>query len=201
MSRKRNMRTRARGGTQRAPSRAMAVARPTMRFDSKELVGPVDPPKTSNDILVDKVVRITANVPQTGRLNITSVLIRDSLNVPAQGVHLRFSKISVWSQNYESNSVSGSDAETLTVIIPGSETAGAITGGDGGTFTDNGSFGSQRPGVHVRLPDLMASRWVVPGGSGEPDLLAQVEIDADEASGTTVIVHVSCQVRLTARKF
>jgi hypothetical protein len=97
--------------------------------------------------------------------------------------------------------VSGSDTETLTVVIPGPGVAGAIPGGDGGSFSDNGTFGARRPGVHVALPTLMAQRWVIPGGTGEPDLIAQIQIDADEASGTSIVMHVTCEVRLVARLF
>jgi len=174
---------------------------PRLRLDSKEIQGAFDPPKTSNDILCSKVVRITSNVPQSGRLSVTAAMVANSLNIPSQGVFMRFSKISVWSQQYESNSASGSDSETITVVIPGPGTAGAIPGGDGGTFSDNGTFGSRRPCVHVALPTLMAQLWVIPGAVGQPDLIAQVQADADEASGTSIVMHVTCEVRLVARLF
>lgn len=169
------------------------------RFESKGINGPVDPPKTSNDILLKKIVRITANVPQTGSLNITPALVLASLNLSTGGLHMRFLKVSVWSQQFSTNSVVGSDSEPLTVLIPGSGTAGSFPGGDGATFTDNGTFGARRPGVHVALPSLMASQWVIPSGAGEPDLIAQISITGDEASGTAVVVHVSCEIRNTAR--
>jgi len=172
-----------------------------IHFDSKRLKGPFNPPNTSNDIVVDKVVRLTSNVPQSGRLSVTFPMLVAALNVPTGGNFIRVSKISVWSQQFSTSSVIGSDTETLTVIIPGDGIAGAVPGGDGASFSDNGTFGARRPCVHVSLPSLMAQRWVIPSGAGEPDLFAQVQIDADEASGTAVVIHVTCQIRLVARQF
>jgi len=94
--------------------------------------------------------------------------------------------------------VIGSDAETLVVTIPGVGTAGAVPGGDQASFADNGSFGLRRPQVNVTPPTLVQQRWIRVGAVGEPDLLAQVKVENGESSGTALIVHVHCELRMPA---
>jgi len=99
---------------------------------------------------------------------------------------------------YETNSVAGSDAETLTLRIPASGTAGAIPFGDDALFSDNGTFGKRRPQLHVSPPTLVQQQWIGFGQVGQPDLLCQIGMEADESSGTTVILHVTLEIRYPA---
>lgn len=165
-------------------------------MDTRRANGAVDPPYTSNDIVVSKVVRLTTNVPASGPRNVTIAQVLAALNVPTTGVQFRFVKMSVWSQQFESNSVEGSDSETLSVTIPAFGIAGAIPGGDGATIADNGTFGKRRPQVHIEPPTLVQQAWITPGAVGQPDLLASINITGDPTAGTAVIVHVSCEIRM-----
>jgi len=163
---------------------------------SRATTGPVDPPFTSNDIIVTKVVRLTSNIPQSAPRNITISQVLNQLKVPNEGVMFRFMKISVWSQSYANTGVVGSDSETLSVTIPDISVGGAIPGGDGASFSDNGTFGKRRPQVHVTPPSLVQQQWILAGAQGQPDLIARLDMASDESTGTAVIVHVTCQIRL-----
>jgi len=168
-------------------------------MNSRKVHGSFDPTPTSNDIVITKCIRLTTNVPQTGQRNITSAMVLNQLGVlpkaSGNGLHFRFIKASVWSQQYSQTSVAGSDNETLTLTIPASGVAGAIPFGDGAAFSDNGTFGKRRPQLHVSPPTLVQQQWIGFGQVGQPDLLFQLQIAGDETSGTAVVLHVTLELR------
>jgi len=167
-------------------------------MDSRQTRSSYDPPHTSNDILVSKVIRITTNAPASGNASISTTQVLGQLGSATAFSHFRFKKIEVWSMQSSQTAVIGSDAETLVVTIPGVGTAGHIPGGDQASFADNGSFGLRRPQVNVTPPTLVQQRWIRVGAVGEPDLLAQVKVENGESSGTALIVHVHCELRMPA---
>lgn len=171
----------------------------SFRMDSQQSKVSYDPPSTSNDIVVSKVIRFTTNAPDSGARNITVGQVVQSLGSATAFTMFRFKKIEVWSMNHGGqSSVVGSDAETLRVQIPGPGVAGAFPGGDSAIFADNGTYGSRRPQVNVTPPTLVQQQWVLVGGAGQPDLLAIVDVVNGESSGTALVVHVHCELRMPA---
>lgn len=172
----------------------------TINSGSTRVTGPSDPPQTTNDVRVSKVIRITANAPtgSTSPYNLTRAQILSKLSGGSSTwTALRVFKISVWAQNSSSTEVIGSDSTTLIVKIPGQVPAGAFQFGDNASYADNGSFGNKRPQVHVQLPMLMASQWMV-GDSAIPtfaDLYAQIWNLNGESSGLAIVIHVHCELR------
>jgi len=166
-------------------------------MNSKVVGGHADPPMTSNDIVVSKLVRFTSNVSASSPLSVTTAAVLSKLaGGSAVWSELRFKKIEVWATQSSQSSVIGSDSETLIVTIPRFPgIAGAVPGGDGASFADNGTYGKRRPHVAVLPPMLVQQRWIEVGVLGEPDLLAQVSVGNGEASGTAVIIHVSVDLR------
>jgi len=149
-------------------------------------------------MLLTKVVRLTSNIPQTGARSVTVSQVLGSLFGANTGVFLRFKKISVWSQSYSTNGVIGSDSETLTLTIPGYGTAGAIPGGDGALFSDNGVYGRRRPQLHITPPLLVQQFWINAGAVDAPDLFAILNMQGDDVAGTAVIIHVTVELRFPA---
>lgn len=154
--------------------------------------GPFDPPQISNDIMLDKVVRIILPLPDAGTpVNITPTTITSHLfGGPDTNIRIRVKKASFWG-----------NANTLgTGSTPTSAQAGRLrvtqntTDGDTPVFLDDGTSGSKRPNIHIMSSFITGMTWY--SGTNITPLYI---IDADSTTagpGQQVVCHLSIQIRM-----
>jgi hypothetical protein len=159
---------------------------------TRRVAGSSDPPQMSNDITLDKVVRMVLPLPDAGTpINITPTTISSHLfGGPSNAIRFRVKKASFWGNANTlgtGSTPTTAQAGRLRVLMAGSDSDRAL-------FVDDGTSGSKRPNIHIMPGFFEGLNW---HSGTNTDPIFTVDPDSTTAGfGQQVVVHVSLQIRM-----